>query len=202
MSILAAALIIGAGTTAWQHYRHRGNAAPEETGQTNAPQPTNGSNANMVAAQSAKTAATPFIDSDIDGLSDDLETLYATDPRKGDTDADGYSDSKEVANGFDPTSPLSGKRMVDLGLVQRLSEIVPRATIVSSMVSTRDHNRYYLVFDGVSTSYYGDDGTVKAQCSVGVEPAGACATLPNELRTDFSRNIMDGKASDSFHVPF
>ena len=43
-----------------------------------------------------------FKDTDKDGLSDQLETLLGTDPKKMDTDKDGYSDGTEIANGYDP----------------------------------------------------------------------------------------------------
>lgn len=43
-------------------------------------------------------------DSDGDGLSDNEEILYGTDPKNPDTDGDGYSDGEEVKNGHDPLS--------------------------------------------------------------------------------------------------
>lgn len=43
-------------------------------------------------------------DSDGDGLSDNEEILYGTDPQNSDTDGDGYSDGEEVKNGHDPLS--------------------------------------------------------------------------------------------------
>jgi len=42
-------------------------------------------------------------DSDNDGLTNDQERLYKTDPLNADTDADGYKDGVEVATGYDPT---------------------------------------------------------------------------------------------------
>lgn len=42
-------------------------------------------------------------DTDQDGLPDNLEPIYQTDPRNKDTDGDGYLDGSEVANGYDPT---------------------------------------------------------------------------------------------------
>jgi len=42
-------------------------------------------------------------DSDNDGLTNDQERLYKTDPLNADTDADGYKDGAEVATGYDPT---------------------------------------------------------------------------------------------------
>ena len=41
-------------------------------------------------------------DSDQDELSDEMETLYGTDPNNPDTDGDGFSDGDEVARGYDP----------------------------------------------------------------------------------------------------
>ncbi len=42
-------------------------------------------------------------DLDDDGLTNDQERLYKTDPLNADTDADGYKDGVEVATGYDPT---------------------------------------------------------------------------------------------------
>jgi len=47
------------------------------------------------------------VDSDADGLSDDIETKLGTDPNNSDTDGDTYLDSVEVKNGF---SPFAGNR--------------------------------------------------------------------------------------------
>ena len=43
-----------------------------------------------------------MIDSDLDGLPDDLEKRIGTDPNKADTDGDGYKDGEEVKNGYNP----------------------------------------------------------------------------------------------------
>ncbi|TSC72322.1 MAG: hypothetical protein G01um101438_640 [Parcubacteria group bacterium Gr01-1014_38] len=50
-------------------------------------------------------------DTDADGLPDDLERIYQTDPRIADTDKDGYADGLEVANGYDPTKPAPGDKI-------------------------------------------------------------------------------------------
>ena len=42
------------------------------------------------------------IDSDSDGLSDMLESIYGTDINNPDTDGDGYTDGEEVDNGYNP----------------------------------------------------------------------------------------------------
>ncbi len=41
-------------------------------------------------------------DSDNDGLTDQIEEVYGTDPYKADTDGDGYNDKEEIENGYDP----------------------------------------------------------------------------------------------------
>ena len=42
------------------------------------------------------------VDSDSDGLTDDQEALYGSDPKNSDTDGDTYLDGAEVTNGFNP----------------------------------------------------------------------------------------------------
>lgn len=49
------------------------------------------------------------IDSDQDGLSDEIEEKLATNPFQKDTDGDGYSDGVEVKNGYDPLTPAAKK---------------------------------------------------------------------------------------------
>lgn len=50
-------------------------------------------------------------DTDGDGLPDDLERIYQTDPENPDTDGDGYEDGLEVANGYDPTKKAPGDKI-------------------------------------------------------------------------------------------
>jgi hypothetical protein len=52
-----------------------------------------------------------FLDSDQDGLSDEEERLYGTDPLKYDTDGDSYSDGNEVKSGYDPLKPAPGDKI-------------------------------------------------------------------------------------------
>ena len=42
------------------------------------------------------------LDTDGDGLFDDEEKTYGTDPTKADTDGDSFSDGVEVKNGYNP----------------------------------------------------------------------------------------------------
>ena len=46
--------------------------------------------------------AADVLDTDNDGLSDELEIAFGTDIYNSDTDGDGYSDGLEVANGYNP----------------------------------------------------------------------------------------------------
>jgi len=141
-------------------------------------------------------------DADSDGFSDELEMLYGTDPDKADTDGDGFTDNMEVQNGYNPLNPGKGIRMVDLALVSALAKGDPDTTIVSSGPSISDHERYYILFDGTSMTYYAADGTVEAQCQLNTEPKDVCTTLPNEIRTDFSRTYEGANFTDEHHVPF
>jgi hypothetical protein len=52
-----------------------------------------------------------FTDSDQDGLSNEEERLYKTDPQKRDTDGDSYSDGVEVKSGYDPLKPAPGDKL-------------------------------------------------------------------------------------------
>ena len=54
-----------------------------------------------------------FQDSDQDGLSNDEEVLYKTDPLNKDSDSDGYMDGVEVQGGYDPLKPAPGDRIVE-----------------------------------------------------------------------------------------
>jgi len=44
-------------------------------------------------------------DSDKDGLPDQLEAIYGTNPNKADTDGDGFKDGEEIEKGFNPLGP-------------------------------------------------------------------------------------------------
>lgn len=53
-----------------------------------------------------------FQDSDQDGLSNDEEALYKTDPMNKDSDNDGYTDGVEVESGYDPLKPAPGDKLI------------------------------------------------------------------------------------------
>lgn len=63
------------------------------------------------AEEKSSTQNNIFLDSDQDGLSDEEEKTYGTDPKSRDTDGDSYSDGAEVKSGYDPKKPAPGDRL-------------------------------------------------------------------------------------------
>ena len=63
------------------------------------------------AEQNSKNTKNIFLDSDQDGLTDNEEKSYGTDPRNSDTDGDGYSDGAEVTAGYNPLIKAPGDKL-------------------------------------------------------------------------------------------
>jgi len=57
-----------------------------------------------------------YLDSDADGLYDNLEDAIGTDQNKADSDGDGYDDKTELINGYNPLG--SGKQIIDKKFTQ------------------------------------------------------------------------------------
>jgi hypothetical protein len=66
----------------------------------------------VFASDSSVSTKNIFQDSDQDGLSNDEEKLYGTNPNVKDSDGDGYSDGVEVESGYDPLKPAPGDKIV------------------------------------------------------------------------------------------
>jgi len=87
------------------------------------------------------------IDSDNDGIADNIEKLLGTDPNKADTDLDGFSDKTEILNGYNPLG--AGKVVADKKVM---------AVNIGRIVMTGDSNWYinptdsrrYLIIDDKS----------------------------------------------------
>lgn len=56
----------------------------------------------LPAAQADQIDFGGGVDSDKDGLQDELEAKYGTDPQKYDTDGDSYNDGEEISHGYNP----------------------------------------------------------------------------------------------------
>ncbi len=89
-------------------------------------------------------AAEVHEDTDRDGLTDDLERAFGSDPNNPDTDHDGYRDGLEIEHGFSPTSsstiPLPKSLVVHIG-TQTLEEQLGGISIATYSVSTGTKNR-------------------------------------------------------------
>lgn len=53
-----------------------------------------------------------FQDNDQDGLTNEEERAYGTNPDKADTDGDGYSDRVEIESGYNPLKPAPGDKLI------------------------------------------------------------------------------------------
>ncbi len=60
---------------------------------------------------------TTSLDSDNDGLTDEEEKFFGTDPQRPDTDEDGYPDNTELANLYNPLG-FKPEKLIDSGLVK------------------------------------------------------------------------------------
>lgn len=64
------------------------------------------------AQESSESGKNLFLDFDQDGLSNDEEISYGTDPYVADTDGDGYTDYVEITSGYDPKKPAPGDKII------------------------------------------------------------------------------------------
>lgn len=79
-----------------------------------------------------------FQDADQDGLSNDEEKLYGTNPNKADTDGDGYSDGTEVKSGYDPSMPAPGDKLGGIAEDDSISEMVGKTADVQKKANLTD----------------------------------------------------------------
>lgn len=85
-----------------------------------------------------------FQDSDQDGLTDEEERLYGTDPKSSDTDGDGYSDGAEVRSGYDPLKASPGDKILSSGK----EHIATNASEQSEDVSSQPQEKTALTSQG------------------------------------------------------
>jgi len=77
----------------------------------------------FVAAQEKNENQNIFLDNDQDGLSDQEEKAYGTDPNNADTDGDSYSDGVEVKSGYNPLKSAPGDKIVPEEVIQKTATI-------------------------------------------------------------------------------
>lgn len=66
----------------------------------------------VVAEEKFTTQNNVFLDSDQDGLSNEEEKSYGTNPYNSDSDGDGYSDGAEVKSGYNPLKSAPGDKLI------------------------------------------------------------------------------------------
>lgn len=88
----------------------------------------------FVFAQDAEdTQNNIFEDYDQDGLSNEEELIYKTDPYNKDTDGDGYGDYTEISTGYDPLKPAPGDKIIED--VPEVKSNTPTNTNIGSDIS-------------------------------------------------------------------
>ncbi len=89
----------------------------------------------FVFADDTATDKNIFQDSDQDGLSNDEESLYKTDPLDKDSDDDGYMDGVEVSSGYDPLKAAPGDRVAPVTTSAPTASAVASSENVTEQVS-------------------------------------------------------------------
>lgn len=69
-----------------------------------------------------------FEDKDQDGLTNQEEQAYGTDPNDPDSDHDGYSDGTEVKSGYNPLKPAPGDKLVPDVVPTTTSNVITKKT--------------------------------------------------------------------------
>ncbi|MFA6047421.1 MAG: hypothetical protein WCV59_01735 [Parcubacteria group bacterium] len=111
------------------------------------------------AQQNTNSSGNIFLDSDQDGLTDQEEALYGTDPKNADTDGDGYSDGTEVKSGYDPTKPAPGDKLAVANTSNSGAVLGTSDTNLTNQVSQKITELVQTAQENQSTTV-NEDGTV------------------------------------------
>lgn len=76
-----------------------------------------------MAQENSSSDKNIFQDSDQDGLTNEEEKTYGTDPYNSDTDGDGYSDGVEVQSGYNPLKPAPGDKIVNENVTENVAGV-------------------------------------------------------------------------------
>lgn len=148
------------------------------------------------AQQGSGTQNNIFLDSDQDGLTDQEEKLYKTDPNNPDTDGDGYSDGAEVRAGYDPTIPAPGDKIgANISLNSAGSSVSDDSANITKQVARK-------VSEIVTTNTGGEDSSVTLDqlqtiTDQVLNPSSSQITLPEVKKEDFKIKKQDYGKKDS-----
>ncbi len=111
-------------------------------------------NAFLAFAENTKNPANLFLDSDQDGISDEEEKTYGTNPNNPDTDGDGYTDGAEIKSGYDPIKPSPGDKIETVSVTEP-TEIIPvlgKETNLTQKLNDQLSNKLSLASDPENSS--------------------------------------------------
>jgi hypothetical protein len=146
-----------------------------------------------------------FQDADQDGLTNDEESLYGTDPQKADTDGDGYGDGAEVRSGYDPLKPSPGDKIFPAKETPAIStqETSENVNTKSGIQSSSDVSNEELKNVGGS-----DTDNLTTQVSQQIadilkdsSQEGADASVSLQTMQENLQGLLDGQGIDDAKLP-
>lgn len=104
------------------------------------------------AEENSITNKNIFLDSDQDGLSNDEEKAYGTNPNNADSDGDGYTDGVEISSGYDPLKPSPGDKIVASSENSETAKVAGSATEKNGEEKNLTENLSQKVTELITTS--------------------------------------------------
>ncbi|NTU98709.1 hypothetical protein HGA64_01735 [Candidatus Falkowbacteria bacterium] len=156
----------------------------------------------VAASRENMVAAVLVIDSDSDGLSDDLEKRLGTDKNDPDSDKDGYSDGEEVKSGHNPlgTGLLAGQlQPIDRVILEKKNVDQPKFSGKTDLTGLKVE-KVTKNFSSASSSVMVLEGKAKPNTLVTVylySPLPIVLTVQSDKngnwRYDFDKQLTSGK---------
>jgi hypothetical protein len=155
-------------------------------------------------------APTATLDADNDGLTDEEETVFGTDPQKADSDADGFSDSVEVINLYNPAG-FKPTRLIEANLVKQYEggagldgePVIQFLYPVSGSVSPGQQDVFLAVSWLSGSQYVNIDANVVGEQSVldyylSTNPS----VSPSEIQPFYTKSGLEGVRSPDGRTAF